>query len=61
MDLKAQKLDGYDPVAEGEQDRNGVDLLALRQNRSLSPAERLRLHDARCRFLIKIHNARRAA
>lgn len=35
-------LDGYDPVAEGDQDQNGVDLVQLRANLKLSVEERLR-------------------
>lgn len=38
---KIEELDGYDPVAEGEQDERGVDLVGLRANRSLSVSERL--------------------
>ena len=33
-------MEGYDPVAEGEQDANGTDLAMLAHNASLSPDER---------------------
>ena len=35
---------GYDPVAAGEQDENGTDLIGLRHNLSLSVAERIESH-----------------
>jgi hypothetical protein len=38
---KIEELDGYDPIAEGEQDERGVDLIGLKANRSLTVAERL--------------------
>ena len=38
---KIADLDGYDPIAEGEQDERGVDLLGLRENLRLTVGERL--------------------
>ena len=38
---KIEDLDGYDPVAEGDQDERGVDLIGLRANLELTVAERL--------------------
>jgi hypothetical protein len=42
---KIEKLDGYDPVAEGEQDERGVDLIGIRHNLALTPLERLERHN----------------
>jgi len=39
-----EQLGGYDPVAEGEQDERGVDLLGLRANLTLSVTERIEKH-----------------
>ena len=38
--VEKEWMEGYDPVASGEQDENGVDLVALRQNLSLTIDER---------------------
>lgn len=37
-------LDGYDPVAAGEQDENGTDLVGIRYNLTLSVAQRIEQH-----------------
>jgi hypothetical protein len=41
---KQDLLDGYDPVAEGEQTVDGTDLIGIRYNLSLSLAERIEQH-----------------
>lgn len=41
---KKDWLDGYDPVAEGEQDEHGTDLVGIRHNLSLSLTERIEQH-----------------
>jgi hypothetical protein len=38
---KIEQLGGYDPVAEGEQDERGVDLVGIRRNLVLTVSERL--------------------
>lgn len=41
---KEDRLEGYDPVAEGEQAEDGTDLVGIRHNLSLSLSERIEQH-----------------
>lgn len=41
---KKDWLKGYDPVAEGEQDEDGTDLVGIRYNLTLSLGERIEQH-----------------
>ena len=58
---KIAELDGYDPVAEGEQDENGVDLLAIRHNLQLTVAQRLEQHRSALASVIWLRNGISAA
>ena len=58
---KIEGLDGYDPVAEGEQDENGVDLVGLRYNLSLTPMERLEQHNKAAASIIWLRDVLRTA
>ena len=63
MDSMAKKdlLDGYDPVAAGEQDEAGVDLEGLRYNLTLTPEQRFEQHNRALANYIAIRNAGIAA
>ena len=41
---RTDALDGYDPVASGEQASDGTDLVGIRHNLTLSVAERIEQH-----------------
>ena len=41
---KVDWLDGYDPVAEGEQAEDGTDLIGIQHNLTLSLLERIEQH-----------------
>ena len=58
---KIAELDGYDPVAEGEQDENGVDLLAIRHNLQLTVAQRFEQHRGALASIILLRNGINAA
>lgn len=61
MEQKTDWLDGYDPVAEGEQDERGVDLLGLRASLGMSVADRLRLSTQGANNLFPFVDALRSA
>lgn len=52
-------LEGYDPVAEGEQDEHGVDLESLRQNLALTPTERYQRYVQGAENVLKLIHAAR--
>jgi hypothetical protein len=63
MESMAQKidwLDGYDPVASGEQSKYGIDLEGLRYNLTLTPEQRFEQHQAALKFSLAIRDAGRA-
>ncbi len=41
---RKDELNGYDPVAEGEQAEDGTDLVGIRYNLTLSVSERIEQH-----------------
>ena len=52
-----QWMEGYDPVAAGEQDSNGIDLDTLRYNLSLTPEQRWDRYVASATQMLKLINA----
>lgn len=52
-------LEGYDPIASGEQDEWGCDIWGIRDNLALTPTERVRKHALGIRSLYILQNARR--
>lgn len=57
---KADWLDGYDPVAEGEQAEDGTDLVGIRYNLTLSVAERIERHRQGLSSLLFLEELRHA-
>ena len=53
-------LDGYDPVAEGEQAEDGTDLEGIRYNLTLSVAERIEQHRQGLSSLLFLEELRHA-
>lgn len=56
-------LDGYDPVAAGEQAEDGTDLFGIRHNLSLSVSERIEQHrraGESMQWIQKLRNAPRS-
>jgi hypothetical protein len=58
---KLELLNGYDPVAAGEQDENGVDLELIRSNRSLSYEDRVEQHRRWATYVLTLMRASEAA
>ncbi len=56
---KIEELDGYDPVAEGEQDERGVDLLGIRMNLALTVEERIEKHRRALASVLWLQNVTR--
>ena len=50
-------MEGYDPVASGEQDANGIDLDTLRYNLSLTPEQRWERYVASATQMLKLIDA----
>jgi hypothetical protein len=53
-------LDGYDPVANGDQDENGVDLYLVRSALALTPAQRYERFLRGMESVYWLQNARQA-
>ncbi len=58
---KLEALDGYDPVAAGEQDERGTDLVGLRESLRMSTEERLRVGIASANSAFRFADAVRTA
>lgn len=58
---KVDYLDGYDPVAAGEQDENGIDLESVRFNLRLTPTERYERFMRRMKSVMMLLDAARTS
>ena len=59
MDME-HDLDGYDPIAEGEQAEDGTDLVGIRYNLTLTVAQRIEQHRQGLSSLLWIEKLRHA-
>jgi hypothetical protein len=61
MTRTQELLGGYDPVAEGEQDENGVDLNLLRANLKLTFEQRIAQHRVWAEQMMRMRHAAESA
>ena len=61
MMVEEDWMEGYDPIASGEQDQNGVDLVTLRQNLSLTIDERWKQYVVSAGQMLKLIDASECA
>ncbi|CAN5618176.1 hypothetical protein BH11ARM2_BH11ARM2_26020 [soil metagenome] len=58
-EVNKEWLEGYDPIASGEQDEAGIDLASLRANLTLSPSDRYERYEKGAKNVLKLIHAAR--